>query len=1439
MRFYPVRLLLLLLCTAFVSHEAFSQIHSNHNPWQEIQEFSIPAVYTKKDRLVPDSYKTLSLDQKQLKKALAEAPLRFSKNGTPQAALLQLPRPDGTLETFEIYEVQTMHPDLAAKYPQIKTYAGNSLQRPSVLVRLDYTLAGFHAMILDPETSDIFIDPYAKGETDYYICYAKEDYRRTQSPDFHCRYDEVNDLENDHIDHLEGEKTIGDCTFRSYRLALACTGEYAQYHGGTVPMVLSAMNTTMNRVNGIYERDIAATMQLVPNNDQLIFLNGGSDPYSNNDGFAMLSQNVTTCNNVIGSANYDIGHVFSTGGGGIASLESVCSGNKAAGVTGQPNPVGDPFDVDYVCHEIGHQFGGRHTQNNNCNRDFTSYEPGSASTIMGYAGICSPNVQNNSDAYFHVNSIILMRNFATGGGNSCANSTNIANTAPTADAGPNHVIPAGTPFMLTGAATDPDPDQLTYCWEQYDPQPVSMPPSPNNTAGPAFRSLDPTPDPVRTLPNLNDLVNNNSPTWEVLANVNRNYNFKLTVRDNNPLGGCIDDDDMLVTVSANAGPFVVTTPNTPVNWQANTMETVSWNVAGTTGSPVSTPNVDIFLSTDGGFTYPTTLASDVPNDGSHDVMVPNVMTSSARVMVKGAGNIFFDISNQNFTITAPADDFTLGVTPPEQSVCIPENGVFMIEIGATGDFSENVDLSVTGVPAGATFGFSADPVAAPGSSMLTISNTGSANPGSYPLTIEATASTGTQSQMVMLNIEPATPATPVLLTPADEAVDQSTSPQFSWEVADFAKSYDIEIATDVDFVNIVDSQNGLEDPQYTPAQALEGNTTYFWRVRANSPCGSSPFSETFSFTTSDEICESVASENVPLEIPNNQVVTITSDLKFEQAGTITDINLTGLEITHTWVNDLIVEITSPDGTTVRVLNQPCGEEDNVSISFDDESSDAYGTFPCPPTDGNAYQPFEALSAFDGENPDGTWTLSVEDVVNEDGGLLLSWGLEICYEAGDGELAVMVNAEDVSCPDASDGSLLAIATGGTGNYTYDWSNGAMDAEVNDVGAGVYFVTVSDGNTSVTGTGIIDEPSTIMLDFDITDATSAGDDGAIDLVVSGGTPGYSFLWSNDATSQNLSGLATGTYSVTVTDDNGCEMTGSATVGTMEEGCVPAVASSISVDGTTVTIDWNAVPDADRYRIRWRPVGSPTWQQITILAPASTNTFTGLLPDTEYEFQFKTRCTSETTPWGPLDFFTTGDGPIGPVCGAWAPDMVTPGSSTVTITYDPQPGADRYGLRYRVADSGGDWIRVVSLTTTIELTGLASGTIYEYNTRTRCPGGWTAWSSDLYEFETILNLNRDGGQQNDQVGKTSTTTENNGIRPDFLVQPNPARQFVEVKLLQGQGEQVLLQDFSGRILQSYEWIDQELIRLEIADLPQGIYFLTLTGKDQLPVTKRFIKQ
>ncbi len=223
----------------------------------------------------------------------------------------------------------------------------------------------------------------------------------------------------------------------------------------------------------------------------------------------MLQQNINTCNSIIGAPNYDIGHVFSTGGGGVAYLSCVCGSNKAGGVTGSGNPVGDPFDIDYVAHEMGHQYGGRHTQNNSCNRDNqSSYEPGSASTIMGYAGICSPNVQSNSDDYFHINSILLMSNFITGTGNSCATVTTTGNGQPTADAGPNYVIPRSTYFVLTGQGSDPDNDPLTYCWEQYDRQIAIQPPLPTNTQGPAFRSLDPTPSPLRYFPNLDAIVNN-------------------------------------------------------------------------------------------------------------------------------------------------------------------------------------------------------------------------------------------------------------------------------------------------------------------------------------------------------------------------------------------------------------------------------------------------------------------------------------------------------------------------------------------------------------------------------------------------------------------------------------------------------------------------------------------------------------------------------------------------------------------------------------------------------------------------------------------------------------------------------------------------------------------------------------------------------------------
>jgi hypothetical protein len=377
----------------------------------------------------------------------------------------------------------------------------------------------------------------------------------------------------------------------------------------------------------------------------------------------MLTQNQTTCDAQIGSGNYDIGHVFSTGGGGIAQLNSPCaSGSKAKGVTGSPSPVGDDFDIDYVAHEMGHQFGGHHTfdgTSGSCSGNATAstaYEPGSGSTIMAYAGICpGQDIQPHSDAYFHAISLQEIGVFVTGTGNACCTQTTNTNSAPTASALTSYNIPKSTPFILTGSASDPNGDALTYCWEEWDNYTGSAPTSPPTstaTKGPVFRSFYATSNNYRYFPNLNDIVNNVSPTWEVLPSITRTLNFRMSVRDNIPAGGCTTEKNNTVTTNSTSGPFQVTSPNTAVSWPAYSSQTVTWNVASTTAAPVSCANVDILLSTDGGFTY-SPLVSGVANSGSQAVNMPGTQTTTARIMVKGAGNIFFDISNANFTISAP------------------------------------------------------------------------------------------------------------------------------------------------------------------------------------------------------------------------------------------------------------------------------------------------------------------------------------------------------------------------------------------------------------------------------------------------------------------------------------------------------------------------------------------------------------------------------------------------------------------------------------------------------------------------------------------------------------------------------------------------------------------------------------------------------------------
>jgi hypothetical protein len=313
-----------------------------------------------------------------------------------------------------------------------------------------------------------------------------------------------------------------------------------------------------------------------------------------------------------------------------------------------------------VAHEIGHQFAGNHSFNgttSSCgggNRNAaTAWEPGSGSTIMAYAGICgAENLQPNSDDVFHVGNLQEMTTFIqSGGGSVCDAPTANGNTIPTVSGGSDYTIPQTTPFVLTATGNDPDGDSLTYIWEELDIG-TAAPPNTDNGSRPIFRSFNVSPDPFRTLPRLQDvLAGLPTPTFgEAWPTTNRVLNFRATVRDNRSGGGGVATDPVAITVTAGAGPFAVTQPNTAVTWIQGMNEPVNWNVANTNAAPVNCASVDITLSTNGGTSFPTTLAAGTPNDGTQTITVPVVTTTTARVKVQCSTTPFFDIGNANFTI---------------------------------------------------------------------------------------------------------------------------------------------------------------------------------------------------------------------------------------------------------------------------------------------------------------------------------------------------------------------------------------------------------------------------------------------------------------------------------------------------------------------------------------------------------------------------------------------------------------------------------------------------------------------------------------------------------------------------------------------------------------------------------------------------------------------
>ena len=580
----------------------------------------------------------------------AEEPTDWALSANRHPIVL-LPTADGGLGRFAVEPVSIMEAGLAARFPRIRTYRGVGLDDPAAIARLDLTPLGFHAMVLSP-AGTVLVEPDEASPRERSKVVLP--HRVGVRPPWQCSTPPRESNNSAQSPAIRPTRAIAGDQIRTYRIAIAATGEYTDFHGGTVESGLAEVVTVLNRIVGILERDVAIRLVLVDGNDQLIYTDPETDPYNNDDPSQMTGQNQTNLDNVIGSQNYDIGHVFGTYPQGRGEGTACVAGRKAMGYSGLPRPTTEFFAIQLVAHEIGHQFHANHTYNattRSCERwrhALTAWEPGSGSTIMSYAGICAEeNVARRGDDYFHTGSLDeILAYVSLGAGADCGEVAASGNRPPTADAGRRYKIPAETPFVLVGSGGDPDGDALTYVWEQFDLGPPS-PPMADDGMRPLFRSYPPVAEPIRVIPRVKDLRRGRVTIKEVLPTTTRKLTFRLTVRDGR---GGVARDTVKHRVTNRAGPFRVLEPRRGDLWTTGGQQVVRWKVAGTARRPIRCRRVDLWLSSDGGRSFPVLLMAGAPNDGLESVTVPAVPTGKARIKVSCSSNIFFAISGGNFRI---------------------------------------------------------------------------------------------------------------------------------------------------------------------------------------------------------------------------------------------------------------------------------------------------------------------------------------------------------------------------------------------------------------------------------------------------------------------------------------------------------------------------------------------------------------------------------------------------------------------------------------------------------------------------------------------------------------------------------------------------------------------------------------------------------------------
>ena len=894
----------------FVFSLGFSSTAQNHF-FTTVPESGIKKTNGKRT-IIPKAYRVVTTNTQALTSFLWSLPAEKNVVNRNTAPVMELPTPNGGSAKFRVWESSIQEPGLEEKFPEIRTFLGQGIDDPYATVRFDYTDFGFHAQVLTVN-GNYYIDPYSRGDVNNYISYYSTENART--PGFVCNVEE-----NLGAARAANALVTGPCRGTQlyiYRLAVACTHQYATAVGGTTAALLhSAIVTTVNRVVGVYEKDLTLRFVLIANNNLIEFRTAAGDPFTGNDNAGtLINESQTIITNTIGVANFDLGHTFSTGGGGLAGLGVICKPTqKARGITGLPNPVGDDYDIDFVAHEMGHQCGGNHTFNSsagNCgggNRNAgTAYEVGSGTTIMGYAGICSgDDIQPHSDPFFHTVSFDEISNYLEAGGATCHVLSATNNTLPviTSMVGNDLNIPLNTPFTLTATATDADGDALTYNWEEWDLGPSTTWGNGNaNATSPLFKSRPPKTVGSRTFPdislinagyvltpadNAGQVMNGNK--GETRPTVAKNLKFRLTVRDNRAGGGGIVTGGngcapgwtgvFQIHTIAGTGPFVVTVPNGGESYAGGSSQTITWNVTGTNVAPINALNVKISLSTDGGLTYPTVISASTANDGSEAVTIPSVATATARIKVEAVDNVFFDVSNANFTITAPASGYTFNSLAPTTVACGSTTAVATLATAVQGSFSTPINLSATGNPAGTNVLFGTNPLAPGNSSTVTLTNVNTLVPGTYNVTVTGVAGAVTQTSVVAFVVSPGVP--PAITTqPVASVVCAGSNATFTATSSATGVTYQWQVSVAGGaFTNVTGATSAtLTLPAVTPSQ--DGNQ---YQVIVSTLCGTS---------TSTAALLSVSSATAISTQPSDAVICAGNDNTFTVAAT-------GTGLTYQW-----------------------------------------------------------------------------------------------------------------------------------------------------------------------------------------------------------------------------------------------------------------------------------------------------------------------------------------------------------------------------------------------------------------------------------------------------------------------------------------------------------------------------------------------------------